>query len=180
MIHELRSIPSSNQKDAPRHYCCCSVTKSCLILWDPMDYSIPSSSVLWYLPEFAQIHVHGLCDAVYSSHPLLPPSFFLLPSVFPSIRVFSLWVSSYASGSQSIGASASASVLPLNTSELCRRKLTKEKKGLFLGQDIFFWGGLEGREWQRFYHIDCLFFLWGMERAHVADDLIGGEQKILE
>ena len=41
-------------------------------------------------------------------HPLL-----LLPSIFPSIRVFPVsWL--FISGSQSIGASASASVLPMN------------------------------------------------------------------
>ena len=38
----------------------------------------------------------------------------LLPSVFPSIRVFSKWVSYSPSGGQSIGASVSASVLPMN------------------------------------------------------------------
>ena len=41
-------------------------------------------------------------------HPLL-----LLPSIFPSIRVFSM-SRLFASGGQSIGASASASVLPMN------------------------------------------------------------------
>ena len=30
---------------------CCSVTKLCLILCDPMDCSTPGSSVLYYLPE---------------------------------------------------------------------------------------------------------------------------------
>ena len=38
-------------------YCCCSVTKSYPTLCDPLDYSTPYSSVLHYLPEFAQIHV---------------------------------------------------------------------------------------------------------------------------
>ena len=37
---------------------CCSVSKSCLILCDPMDCSTPGFPVLHYLPEFAQIHVH--------------------------------------------------------------------------------------------------------------------------
>ena len=40
---------------------CCSVTKSCLILRDPMDCSIPCSLDLHYFPEFAQIHVHCRC-----------------------------------------------------------------------------------------------------------------------
>ena len=37
---------------------CCSVTKSCPTLCDLMDCSMPGFSVLHYLPEFAQIHVH--------------------------------------------------------------------------------------------------------------------------
>ena len=37
---------------------CCSVTKLCLSLCDPMDCSTPGSPVLHHLPEFAQIHVH--------------------------------------------------------------------------------------------------------------------------
>ena len=37
--------------------CCCSVSKSCLTLCDPMDCRMPGSSVLYYLLEFAQIHV---------------------------------------------------------------------------------------------------------------------------
>ena len=52
----------------------CSVAKSCLTLCDPMDCSMPGSSVLHYLPEFAQIHVHWVSDANYPSHPLLIPS----------------------------------------------------------------------------------------------------------
>ena len=38
--------------------CCCSVAKSCLTLFDPMDYSTPGFPVLNHLPEFAQTHVH--------------------------------------------------------------------------------------------------------------------------
>ena len=37
---------------------CCSVAKSCLTLCNPIDCSTPASSVLHYLLEFAQIHVH--------------------------------------------------------------------------------------------------------------------------
>ena len=40
-------------------YCfCCSVTKSCPTLCDPIDCSMPDFSVLHYLLEFAQTHVH--------------------------------------------------------------------------------------------------------------------------
>ena len=42
--------------------------------------------VLRFLPEFAQTHAHSVGDAIQPSHPYL---FLLLPSIFPSIRVFS-------------------------------------------------------------------------------------------
>ena len=38
-------------------YCCCSVTKSCPPLCDPMDCSTPAFPVLHCLPEFVQINV---------------------------------------------------------------------------------------------------------------------------
>ena len=44
-------------------------------------------SVLHHLLELAQTHVHLFSDAIQSSHPLLP---LLLPSIFPSIKVFSI------------------------------------------------------------------------------------------
>ena len=84
-----------------------SSAKSCLTLCDPMDYSMPGFPVLYYLLEFAQTHVHLVGNAIQPCHPLL------LPSLFPSIRIFSAsWL--FTSGGQSIGASALASVLPMN------------------------------------------------------------------
>ena len=64
-----------------------SVTQSCLTLWDPMDCSMPGFPVHHQLPELAETHVHWVSDAIQTSHPLLSP--FSLPSIFPSIRVFS-------------------------------------------------------------------------------------------
>ena len=49
--------------------------------------SMPGFPVLHYLLEFAQTHVCWVGDAIQPSHLLLPT--LLLPSVFPSIRVFS-------------------------------------------------------------------------------------------
>ena len=37
--------------------CCCLVSMSCLMLCDPMDYSMTRLPVPRYLPEFAQVHV---------------------------------------------------------------------------------------------------------------------------
>ena len=59
-------------------YCCWSVTKLFLTLCDPMNCSTPGFPVLHYLPEFAQIHVHWVSDAIQLSHPLSPPSLFAL------------------------------------------------------------------------------------------------------
>ena len=57
---------------------CYSVARLCPALCDPMDCSTPGLPVLYYLPEFAQNHVHWVGDAIHPSHPLLPPS----PSAF--------------------------------------------------------------------------------------------------
>ena len=67
--------------------CCCLVVKSCLTLREPTHCSTPGFFVLHHLQEFAQIHGHWVDDAIQPSHPLSPPS--LLPSIFPSIRIFS-------------------------------------------------------------------------------------------
>ena len=78
---------------------------------DPTDCSTLGFPVLHYLPEFAQTHVHWVSDACQPSHPLLPSSPPALSlsqhESFPMSQLF-------ASGSQSIGTSASASDLPVN------------------------------------------------------------------
>ena len=52
-----------------------------------MDCSTPGFPVIHYLPEFAQTHAHWVADAIQPSHSVTP--LLLLPSVFPSIRIFS-------------------------------------------------------------------------------------------
>ena len=64
-----------------------SVTQSCLTLCDPMNRSTPGLPVHHQPLEFSQTHVHWVGDAIQPSHPLCP--LLLLPSIFPSIRVFS-------------------------------------------------------------------------------------------
>ena len=72
----------------PQSPCCCYlVAKSSLTLCDPMDCSMPGFPVLDPLLEFAQTYVHWVGDAVQPFCPL--SSLLLLPSIFPSIRVFS-------------------------------------------------------------------------------------------
>ena len=70
----------------PKDYCC-SVTKSCPVLCNPMNCSMPGFSVLLYHPTFAQTHIQWVGDAIQPSHSLLP--LLLLLSIFPSIRTFS-------------------------------------------------------------------------------------------
>ena len=54
--------------------CCCSVAPSCLTLCDPMDCSMPGLPVPHHLPEFTQVHVHCIGDAIQPSHLLKPSS----------------------------------------------------------------------------------------------------------
>ena len=80
-------------------------------LCEPMNCSTPGFPLLHYFLEFAQTHIHWVGDATQPSHPLSPPS----PPAFSLSQHQSLfqWVS-FISGGQRIGASASASVLPIN------------------------------------------------------------------
>ena len=77
-----------------------------------MDCSVPGFPDLHCLLEFVQTHVHWVSAAVQPSHPLLPPA---TPAFNLSQHqgIFSLsWL--FTPAGQNIGASASASVLPVN------------------------------------------------------------------
>ena len=52
---------------------CLSVTKSCPALCNPKVCSTVGFSVLHYLLDFSQSHVHWISDAIQPSHLLLPP-----------------------------------------------------------------------------------------------------------
>ena len=92
-----------------------SVTQSCLTHCDPMNHSTPGLPVHHQLLEFTQTHVHWVgSDAIQPSHPLSfpsPPALNL--SQHQSFQMSQL----FASGGQSIGVSASTSVLPMNTQD---------------------------------------------------------------
>ena len=64
-----------------------SVSQSCLTFCHPPWTAACRAHLLHYPLEFAQIHVHWVGNAIQRSHPLWLPS--PLPSVFPSIKVFS-------------------------------------------------------------------------------------------
>ena len=78
-----------------------------------MDCSTPGLPVLHHLLKPAQTHVHRVGDAIQPSHPLSfpsPPAF----NLFQHQGLLQGVSSSFISGGQSIRASASASVLPVN------------------------------------------------------------------
>ena len=87
------------------------VPQSCPTL-RPMDCSPPDSSVLHYLVELAQVHVHWVSDALQPSRPLLSPLSSCLQS-FPASGS-PLMNQLFTSGGRSTGASHTASVLPIN------------------------------------------------------------------
>ena len=90
--------------------CWCSVSKLCATLCGHVDCNMVGSSVLHYLLEFAEIHVHGFSVVIYPSHPL-PPSFSFCFQSFPAPGSFPMsWP--FTSGGQNIR--TSASVLPMN------------------------------------------------------------------
>ena len=94
-----------------------SVTQSRPTLCDPMDCSTPGLPVHYNsrdLPKLMSIESVMPSKYLILCHPLLLP-----PSIFPIIRVFSNESSEFfTSGGQSIGVSASASVLPINIQDL--------------------------------------------------------------
>ena len=101
-----------------------SVTQSCPTLCNPMDYSTPGFPVHHQLPKLAQTCPSSQwMDRMPSNHLILCHPLLLLPSIFPSIRVFSN-ESVLSSGGQSIGASVSTSVLPMNIQDWFALRLT--------------------------------------------------------
>ena len=91
--------------------CFCLVAKLYLTLCHPVNCSMPGSPVfhcLQGLLKLMSIELMMPSNHLILCHPLL-----LLPLIFHSIRVFpTSWL--FPSGGQSIGASASASVLSMN------------------------------------------------------------------
>ena len=90
-----------------------SVAQSCPTLCDPMNCNTPGLPVPHQLPELTQTHVHWVGDAIQPCHPLSPPS----PPTFSlslDQGLFQQVGRLFTSCGQSIGASAPASVLPMN------------------------------------------------------------------
>ena len=93
-------------------FSCCSVSKSCLTLCHPKNCSMPGFPVLLYLLSFRSLlKLMSIESMMPSNHLILCRPFLLLPSVFPSIRIFSnelsfhIWWPKYWSFSFSISPS---------------------------------------------------------------------------
>ena len=87
-----------------------SVTQSCPTLSDPWTEACQASQSItnsWSLLKFISTELVMPSNHLILCHPLL------LPSIFPSIRVFPM-SQFFPSGGQSNGVSASMSVLPMN------------------------------------------------------------------
>ena len=66
------------------------MAQSCLTLCSPMNCSLPGFPLHQLLLDLTQICVYQVSDVIQPSQPLSSPSpLLLLPSIFPSIRVFS-------------------------------------------------------------------------------------------
>ena len=90
-----------------------SVAQLCLTLYNPMDYSMPGLPVHHQLLEFTQTHVYWVSDAIQPSH---PHPFFSCPQSLPASESFPM-SQLFTWGGRSIGVSAFASILPMNTQD---------------------------------------------------------------
>ena len=82
-----------------------------LLICKSMNCSTPGFPVHHQLPELTQTHVHWVNDAIQPSHPVIP--FSSCFQSFPAAGSFQM-SQLFTSGGQTIGVSASASVLPMN------------------------------------------------------------------
>ena len=111
-----------------------SVTQPCPTLCDPMNRRTPGLPVHHQLPEFAQTHVHWVGDAIQPAHPLSSPS----PPTFNLSQHQSFPMSQFfTSGGQSIGVSASTSVLPMNASKWSKSNRERKYDTILLICGIF-------------------------------------------
>ena len=92
-----------------------SVTQSCPTLCNPMDCNTPGFPLHNQLIELTQTHVYQVSDGIQTSHPLRSPSVICIQSL-PASGSFQM-SQLFTSGGQSIGVSASTSVLPMNTQD---------------------------------------------------------------
>ena len=90
------------------YHCCCSVVSDSVTPWIAALQASLSSTISWSLLRLMSI------ESVMPSNHLIPCCpLLLLPSIFPTLGSFTV-SQLFAAGGQSIGASAPASILPMN------------------------------------------------------------------
>ena len=121
-------------------------------LCSPMNCSISGFPVLHYLLEFVQTHVHWVSDAISSS--IIPFS-------------FCQWAGSLHWCNQSIDASASAPILPVNIQGWFPLGLTSLISFLFKGPSKVF---SNTTVWKQFFstqpslYSNCHIYTWLLEK----------------
>ena len=111
--------------------CFCLVTKQCLTLCNPMDCSTPGS--LFITNSQSLLKLMSTKSVMPSNHLMLSRSLSSCLQSFPALGTFPM-SQFFASGGPTIGASSSASVLPLNIQDCFPLGLTgwisMQSKGL--------------------------------------------------
>ena len=93
---------------------CCSVTKSRLTLWTPWT-AVRQASLSFTISQ-SLLKLMSIDSMMPSNHLILCHPFSSCPQSFPASGSFQM-SQLFASGGQSTGVSASASVLPMNTQD---------------------------------------------------------------
>ena len=86
LTHKVNAFYFTTQHTYPL-CCCCSVAQSCLTLCIPMGCSTPGFPVFHHLPNLLKLS--SIKSVMPPNHLILCCPLLLLPSVFPSISVFS-------------------------------------------------------------------------------------------
>ena len=126
----------------------CLVAQSCLTLCDPMDYSSPGSSVLHYLLELLKLMCVELMMPF--NHLILCCPFSSCLQSFPASRSFPV-SRLFTKGGQSVGASGSASVLPMYIQDLFPLGLTGLISLLSRGLSRVFFSSTVGKHQPSFW-----------------------------
>ena len=156
--------------------CCCLVSKSCPTLCNPVDWKHSTLPCTSPSPGACS----NPCPSSQWCHPTISSSvapFFSCPQSFPALGSFPM-CGLFASSGQSIGTSASASVLPMNIQGWfplgCTGWISLQSKGLsrvfssttvqkhqFFGNSAFFTVQLTFvRDYWKEHSFDCMDLCW--------------------